>query len=157
MRTAHLCLVLLVSLPVVALGDTRVAKGTIQVTSSAFKQGAAIPADFTCDGENRSPPLAWSNVPSQARSIAILVDDPDARPHTVSHWLVTDVSPSQTSLPAGQPGYRGPCPTAGKHHYRIRVFALDIELPRSIGRPEFLSAINGHVLADGELDATYAR
>jgi Raf kinase inhibitor-like YbhB/YbcL family protein len=147
-------------------------KGTIEVTSTAFKANEAIPAEYTCDGSGRSPPIAWTNVPKEAKSVALLVDDPDAPNGTFTHWLVTDLAPTEKSLPAGAAlpqgaiaakndkgtmGYTPPCPPSGHHHYRFQVFALDMRLPKAMSRAQLLAVINGHILADGMLVGTYAR
>jgi Raf kinase inhibitor-like YbhB/YbcL family protein len=131
-----------------------------------------IPAQFTCDGKELSPPLTWSNVPAGTKSIAIVVEDPDAPKGTFTHWVVTNIPPRTTSLAAGGPlppgaiaspndagvaGWTGPCPPSGRHHYTFRVLALDVTLARKLSRAQFRSAIEGHVLAQGELVATYER
>ncbi len=144
---------------------------SLQVTSSAFAPNGDIPVALTCDGEGRSPPLAWSGVPPGTRSIAILVEDPDAPRGAFLHWLVTGISPSTTQLAAGtlppgataakndagKPGYIGPCPPRGKHHYYFRVYALDTQIAKPATKVDFLTAITGHVLAQGELVGTYER
>ncbi len=138
----------------------------LDVVSYAFPDGAAIPSEFTCDGPEVSPPLAWSKVPAGTKSIAVLVDDPDAPKGTYTHWLVTDIPPTMqaldkdTALPEGataSTNYKGPCPPNGKHHYRFRVYALDTTLPRAMGRAEFVKAVTSHILATGELVGTYER
>ena len=154
------------------LASARGTKGTLTVTSSAFKANESIPSDYTCDGGEKTPPLSWSNVPSDAKSIAILVDDPDAPKGTFTHWLLTNVPPTETSLSEsgslpqgavaakndkGATGYAGPCPPTGTHHYHFRVYALDKTLARPTSRAAFLKAIKGHVLAEGEIVATYAK
>jgi len=116
-----------------------------------------IPSAYTCDGARKSPPLAWSAVPPEAKSIAVLVDDPDAPNGPFTHWIVTDIDPTQTSLPADQPGYAAPCPPSGTHHYRFHVYALDIKIAHAANRAALLKAIEGHVLAEGELVGTYER
>jgi len=144
---------------------------TLQVTSTAFSANQEIPTEMTCQGANVSPPLAWSAVPDGTRSIAILVDDPDAPKGTFLHWLVTGLSPATRSLgkaatlpaPAmpmrndkGTDGYTGPCPPTGTHHYHFRVYALDVPLAgKPLTRGAFTRAITGHVLAQGELVGTY--
>src|SRR5262245_65225661 len=105
----------------------------LDVTSSAFEPDGLIPSKYTCDGEGISPPLEWSNVPDAARSVAVLVDDPDAEHGMFVHWLVTDLPPSVHRLleggalpheafvgesDAGTASYYGPCPVGGRHHYR---------------------------------------
>ncbi len=177
MRNSHRFLVslILAAAPTGAMADTNNPHGTkasLTVTSSAFKANEAIPSEYTCDGAEKSPPLSWSNVPSDAKSIAILVDDPDAPKGTFTHWMVTNIPPSETSLSAagslpqgataakndkGNAGYAGPCPPSGKHHYRFHVYALDKTIAKPSSRADFMKAIEGHVLADGELVGTYKR
>ena len=141
--------------------------------TSAFPPDGAIPSKYTCDGLGVSPPLHWSDVPAQTRSIAILVDDPDSADHPFLHWLVTDIPPSVHALEeggampreayiaetdAGTASYYGPCPTSGEHHYRFHLYALDTALDhRPESRDAFLAEIEGHVLDEGELVGTYAR
>lgn len=145
----------------------------IEVTSAAFASDGEIPSKYTCDGEGISPPLAWSGVPDDARSVAILVDDPDSGDRPFLHWLVADLPVELHALDegaavphdaqiaetdAGNRSYYGPCPVSGRHHYRFHVFALDTVLGHQPeGRDEFLSEISGHVLDEGELVATYQR
>ena len=137
---------------------------------SAFRAGAEIPTEYTCDGANTPPPLSWSAVPNGTKSIAVLVDDPDAPKGTFTHWLVAGLPATATSLgdklpdgafaaknDKGDAGYTGPCPPTGKHRYRFQVFALDDNVRSVSSRTAFLRAINGHVLAQGELDAVYER
>lgn len=147
-------------------------KTTLTVTSSAFKADEAIPTEFTCEGAEKTPPLSWSNVPSDAKSIAVMVDDPDAPRGTFTHWIVTNIPTSETSLSAGgelpqgavaakndkgATGYAGPCPPSGKHRYQFHVYALDTTIGHPTGRADFLKAIKGHVLAEGTLVATYEK
>jgi Raf kinase inhibitor-like YbhB/YbcL family protein len=145
----------------------------IDVSSSAFKPDGPIPSRYTCDGEGLSPPLEWSNVPDTARSVAVLVDDPDAEHGMFVHWLVTDIPPDVHQLreggavpheafvgesDAGTASYYGPCPIGGEHHYRFHVYALDTVLGRKLeSRDDFLNAIAGHVIDDGEVVASYHR
>jgi Raf kinase inhibitor-like YbhB/YbcL family protein len=145
----------------------------LEVTSPAFPADGAIPSKYTCDGSGISPPLSWSNVPDSAKSLAILVDDPDAPNGPFLHWLVTDLPPevheldeggalpheaNVTETDAGTASYYGPCPSSGRHHYRFHVYALDTVLgQRPASRDDFLSAISGHVLDEGELVGCYQR
>lgn len=178
MRTL-LFLTAVAALPAGALADTPSSKNpaaperaALQVSSSAFAANQAIPPKYTCDGTQTSPPLSWSKVPAGTQSIAILVDDPDAPRGTFTHWLVTGISPTTTSLAAGAPlpqgamaarngkgeaRYTGPCPPEGRHRYVFRVYALDrtVATPRS--KDDFLAAIDGHVLAEGQLIGTYQK
>lgn len=148
---------------------------TITVTSSAFAQGAAIPARYTCGGADVSPPLAWSGVPAGAKSVALTMVDPDAPGRAFTHWVLFNMPAATSSLPEGGPlpagsvegrndfggiGYRGPCPPSGRpHHYHVAVYALDTSprLDRGATEPAFAGAIRGHVVASGELVGTFKR
>jgi len=156
-------------------GDEKMA---ITVTSSAFEQGGMIPAEYTCDGENISPPLKWDDVPAGTKSIALISDDPDAPAGTWVHWIMWNIPPdlSQLSeniphdkvLPDGstqgitdfqRPGYGGPCPPSGTHRYYFKIYALDtkLDLQSSATKADLLKAIHGHILAQGELMGKYKR
>ena len=152
------------------------------LTSSAFADGDAIPAVFTCDGEDVSPPLAWSGLPSGTESLVLIVDDPDApdpaAPRmTWVHWILYNIPPRASGLPRGlgpeemprgigeglndwhRTGYGGPCPPIGRHRYFHRLYALDTVLP-DLGTPtrtELDAAMQNHVLAETVLMGTYAR
>lgn len=152
---------------------------TLGITSTAFAEGAAIPARYTCEGEDLAPPLAFSGVPAGARSLALVVDDPDApdpaAPKTVwVHWVVHDLPPDTAGLPEGgalppgarqglndwkRTGYGGPCPPIGRHRYYFKLYALDAPLG-DLGTPTkaaLLEAMRGHVLAEGQLMGTYQK
>jgi Raf kinase inhibitor-like YbhB/YbcL family protein len=145
----------------------------LEVSSAAFKGDATIPAEYTCEGDDISPPLAWSAVPDGTRSIAILVEDPDAPKHTFTHWLVTDLPPTTTTLPRdarlpagasaatndlGDAGYGGPCPPPrSRHHYHFHVYALDTMIGPVENKAELAAKMRGHLLDEGELVATYER
>jgi Raf kinase inhibitor-like YbhB/YbcL family protein len=154
--------------------------GSFAITSTAFAAGGAIPSDFTCDGADRSPPLSWRGVPAGTRSLALIVDDPDApdpaAPQTVwVHWVLFDIPPTiggiaengATRPPAGasdgrndwgNAGWGGPCPPVGRHRYFFRLYALDTLL--GLDRPDeaaLQAAMRGHVIAQAQLIGTYAR
>lgn len=144
----------------------------LEVTSSAFRANEPIPAEYTCDGSSATPPLAWSNVPKDTRSVAVFVEDIDAPSGAFTHWLITGISPLTTSLasggglPAGavaakngkgEAAYTPPCPPRGKHRYYFHVFALDTTIGAPSSKSEFLTAIKNHVLADGQLMGTYQK
>jgi hypothetical protein len=145
----------------------------LQVSSTAFEPDGSIPSKYTCDGYGVSPPLEWSKVPEDTQSVAILVDDRDSGARPFLHWLVTDLPPTLrhleegSALPrdarvgesdAGTASYYGPCPSSGLHHYRFHVYALDMVIGRRPeNRDDFLRAIEGHVLDDGELVGAYTR
>ena len=145
---------------------------SITVTSSAFKEGQPIPAEYSCDGAGRIPPLAWQGAPAEA-PVALVVDDPDAPSGTFTHWVVLDL-PSGTaelsgaSLPSGaveatnsggRAGWYPPCPPRGTHHYRFTVHALSrpTGLSRGASLDEALSAIQSASVAQGRLVGTYSR
>lgn len=152
----------------------------MQISSSAFAHNETIPTQYTCDGQDRSPPLAWSGVPAGARSLVLIVDDPDvpdpaAPRRTWVHWLLYNLPPDSTglaeatqSLPPGtregvndwgRTGYGGPCPPIGRHRYFHKLYALDVMLP-DLGRPNKAAlerAMQGHILAQAELIGTYSR
>lgn len=147
---------------------------SLQLTSSAIEPGQPIPRRFTADGEDLSPPLAWSAVPPQTRSLAILCDDPDAPRGDWVHWVLYNLPGGVQHLEEGKvpaeavagindfrkPGYNGPSPPAGKpHRYVFHLFALDttLGLPAGASKAQLLQAIDGHVLGQGELTATYQR
>lgn len=155
---------------------------TMKVTSSAFQQGGPIPAKYTCEGQDTSPPLAWSGAPSSAKSIAIIVDDPDApdpaKPQRVYvHWVVYNIPGGTSSLPEnasksgmpkgaeqgkndwGKPQYGGPCPPIGRHRYFFKVYALDTTLSGLSGpaKADLERAMKGHILDSGELMGTYQK
>ena len=151
--------------------------GAISVTSPAFNNGGAIPRDYTCEGRSVSPPITWSVVPPETKSIVVIVDDPDAPRGTFEHFVAFNLPPTERSVPSesatattpangmtarndsGTTGFAPICPPSGTHHYRFAVMALDTTLPRSIGgsSTEVANAISGHVLARGELVGTYQR
>ena len=150
---------------------------TLQVESSSFT-GGSIPSRFTCDGAGISPALKWSAPPARTESLAIIVHDPDA-PIDFLHWIVFDIPPGIRSLAEGAStqgampqgamegtndfgsrGYGGPCPPGGRrHHYRIHVYALDARfgLPPGASRRQLESAMDGHILAEGEIVGVYRR
>jgi Raf kinase inhibitor-like YbhB/YbcL family protein len=146
---------------------------TISVTSSAFAEGEPIPQRYTCDGDEVSPPLAWTGVPDDAAAVALVVDDPDAPSGTFTHWVVLDVPPAtsssdegavpaggtQAESSAGPAAYAGPCPPSGTHHYRFTVIALDEEtgLAQGATLDDALAAVDEHATARGTLTGTYSR
>jgi Raf kinase inhibitor-like YbhB/YbcL family protein len=151
---------------------------TLQLTSPAFAEGVVIPAQYTCDGENISPPLKWSNVPRSTKSLALIVEDPDAPIGTFTHWVIYDIPPTITELAERVPttetipngarqglndmkrvGYGGPCPPSGSHRYLFKLYALDATLDLKPGETKqvLTSAMSGHILAAGQLMGTYER
>ncbi len=163
--------------PTAPAGKAAVA-ATITVSSPAFSNGSTIPAQYTCDGADVSPPLRWSGVPSSAKSLVIAMEDPDAPGGLFIHWVLYNVSPNLTELPQGVPpaastrfglqaindfgrvGYGGPCPPPGKpHRYIIVIYALNSTLGLPPGAParDVLRAARPYVIAEGELVGLYGR
>ncbi len=150
----------------------------IKVMSGAFEEGGLIPKQHTCDGPNTSPALSWSGVPAGTKSLALICDDPDAPSKTWVHWVVYNLPPDLTGLPAnlqkveeldlparqgvsdfGRFGYGGPCPPSGTHRYFFKLYALDtmLELSGRVSKAQLETAMEGHVLASGQLMGRYAR
>jgi Raf kinase inhibitor-like YbhB/YbcL family protein len=146
---------------------------TIQLTSSGFSEGATIPAKYTCDGEDASPPLRWASLPVGTHSLALIADDPDAQGGTWVHWVIYGIPASLSELPEGLPktetaangarqgtndfrriGYGGPCPPRGApHRYFFKLYALgsDIQLEPGATKQALLDAMQGHILAERQL------
>lgn len=150
----------------------------IKITSSAFEDGGMIPPKYTCDGEDISPPLQWEGVPEATQSIALISDDPDAPVGTWVHWVIFGLPAETTELPENVPpdenltsgakqgksdfgriGYGGPCPPSGTHRYFFKIYALDAELdlPPGATKSQLLQAMEGHILAEGQLIGKYQR
>ena len=155
---------------------------TLRLTSTAFADGASIPSKYTCEGQDHSPPLAWSGIPDKTKSLVLIVDDPDApdplAPRmTWVHWVLYDLPPSVSALAEGAdasglpPGakvglndwkkteYGGPCPPVGRHRYVHKLYALDIHLSELQSPTKALveRAMKGHVLAETRLVGTYQK
>lgn len=153
----------------------------LEITSPAFGPGGEIPARYTCQGDDLSPPLRWGGVPAEAKSLAMIVDDPDAPDPaapkvTWVHWVLYDIPATSEGLPENvghrlpeetreglndwkRPGYGGPCPPIGRHRYFFKLYALDTVLG-DLGSPSkaaLESAMDGHVLAMSELVGTYQK
>ncbi len=154
------------------------AKPQIKVTSNAFTDGAMIPAKYSCDGENASPHLKWENMPANAKTIAIIADDPDAPGGTWVHWLIFNLPANVKELPDGvapegnasavarqgtndfkKIGYGGPCPPSGVHRYFFKVYGLDTELSLNAGatKEDLMKAMEGHVVAEGQIVGKYEK
>lgn len=152
----------------------------MKLTSPSFGPQGSIPQRYTCDGENVSPPLAWSEVPSGAKTLALIMDDPDApdpaKPRmTWVHWVLYNIPAVANGLPEGvdarsvppgtlegkndwkKTGYGGPCPPIGRHRYLHKLYALDAVLPdlRRPNKAALEAAMKGHILAQAELVGTY--
>jgi Raf kinase inhibitor-like YbhB/YbcL family protein len=152
---------------------------TLEVTSTAFKEGETIPKPYTGDGKDTSPPLRWTDPPQATQSFAVICDDPDAPRGTWVHWVLFNLSAEARELPEAVPtektlasgakqgtndfrniGYGGPAPPRGKpHRYFFKVYALDTSLnvPPGTTKAQVVTAMQGHVLAEGQLMGKYAR
>ena len=153
---------------------------TLKLTSSAFAEGGEIPSEYTCEGKDISPPLAWTGAPAGTRSFALIVDDPDAPDPaapkmTWVHWVLYNIPASASSLaeavrdlpPATlqglndwkRTGYGGPCPPIGRHRYFHKLYALDATLPNlgQVAKAKLEAAMRPHVIAQAELVGTYQK
>lgn len=144
-----------------------------ELTSAAFTDGNAIPEKYSCDGENVSPPLAWTSLPPGTQSLALIVHDPDAPSGDFTHWVAWDIDPGPGHLDEGDPvpsegangrgelGYAGPCPPPGHgaHRYMHHLYALDspLGLETGAGKDQLKKALDGHVLAEARLVGIYER
>lgn len=150
---------------------------SIKLTSTAFKDGGAIPAKYTADGQDTSPALAWSDVPAGAKTLALICDDPDAPGGTWVHWVVYNIPAAVSGLPEGipnqealdngaqqgisdfkRPGYGGPAPPSGTHRYFFKLYALDTSLklePKTVTKDVLINAMQGHIIGKGQLMGKY--
>ena len=153
-------------------------KKTMKITSLAFVNNGMIPAKYTCDGEDISPPLQWDGIPDGTKSFALICDDPDAPMGTFVHWVLYNL-PAETkelaeNIPADKElsngarqgttdfrriGYGGPCPPSGTHRYFFKIYSLDtkLDLPAGATKSQLLKAMEGHILGQGELVGKYKR
>ena len=150
----------------------------LSISSPAFKNGASIPAVYTCISKNISPTLAWSGQPAATKSFALIMDDPDASGGTWVHWVIYNIPASarglQEAVPtkarltdgslnginsSGNLGYDGPCPPGGTHRYFFKLYALDtmLTLPSGENKQKLLSTMQDHILAQGELTGTFSK
>jgi len=145
----------------------------IKITSPTYNEGGFIPAKYACDGQNINPPLSISQIPAAAKSLVLILDDPDAPRGTWTHWIVFNIDPqtaeiAENSLPAGaklgkndygKDKYSGPCPPSGVHRYIFHVYALDtiLNLSDDAALDAVRSAMDGHILDSAELLGKYQR
>lgn len=144
----------------------------MQIDSPVFEQHSPIPKKYTCEGQDVSPPLVFNDIPKNAKSLALVMDDPDAPMGTFDHWIVWNLTPDTHSLDEGatvpmqgknsykEMRYRGPCPPPGSpHRYFFKLYALDtmINLPKESNKKQLEEAMEGHILGRAELVGTYKR
>jgi hypothetical protein len=140
------------------------------VSSPAFENGKFIPRKYTCDGDDVNPPLEIKNIPKETKSLALIVDDPDAPKGTWEHWTVWNIPPTEriqeNTVPGveglndfGRHSYGGPCPPFGTHRYFFKVYALDtlLNLSPNARKKDLERAMEGHILSKGELIGLYKR
>jgi Raf kinase inhibitor-like YbhB/YbcL family protein len=160
-------------MPGAGMGKEMKKMTSLTINSPAFSHKGAIPARFTCDGQDINPSLEFGNLPPNTRSLALIVDDPDAPVGTWVHWVVWNIPPYVREIKEGcvpeevrqgvndwkRNSYGGPCPPSGNHRYFFKLYALDstLELPPSTTKAALERAMKGHVLAQGELMGTYRR
>lgn len=175
MKTIHarhpmILMLLAIATSVLAL---RAKEVSMKISSPDFNEGASIPSRFTCDGANVNPTLQVSGVPSAAKSLVLIVDDPDAPAGTWTHWLIWNLKADLTEIPAhsvpagavqgvndfGKSNYGGPCPPSGTHRYFFHLYALDsvLELPAHSNRKALDQAMRGHIVGEGKYMGRYAR
>jgi Raf kinase inhibitor-like YbhB/YbcL family protein len=146
---------------------------TLSLKSQAFEDQGFIPSKYTCDGEDINPPLLIENVPQEAKSLVLVMQDPDAPRGTFLHWLLWNISPetkeiSEGKIPPGavegkndfgKIGYGGPCPPSGTHHYVFTLYALSrkLDFPQDLSWSDFKTLINQHILAQAKLTGLYSR
>ncbi|HTA83789.1 MAG TPA: YbhB/YbcL family Raf kinase inhibitor-like protein [Bacteroidia bacterium] len=162
--------------------DTQAAPAPLHIYSTAFKEGDTIPALYTCDSSNISPPLHWNNPFKNTASFALIVDDPDAPMTTWVHWVVYNIPANDTILMTdiahvsnlasdtdiingakqgitsiGKPGYDGPCSPNGTHHYHFKLYALStlLQFPAGLSKNKLLAAMKGHILGEADLVGLY--
>ena len=156
--------------------STKEAAMSFEISSPAFQNGESILSKFSCDGEDISPALAWTEPPAGTQSFALIMDDPDAPMGTWVHWIIFNIPASIRNLTEGTPtypqlsdgslqgktsasssGYHGPCPPSGTHHYFFKLYALDtlLSLSNKADKKELLAAMEGHILANAELMGTF--
>lgn len=153
-------------------GERPLLNDSMNITSSAFLHNGLIPPRYTCDGENTSPPLTFSDIPADAKSLALFFDDPDAPGRTFDHWVVWNIDHSLTAIAEGETpsGFVGknsgggneyfpPCPPSGEHRYIFKLIALDtlLSLPAGTSKADVEHAMEGHVLDSAELIGRYKR
>ncbi len=151
---------------------------SLTITSKAFENEGMIPSKYTCDGENISPPLVWTQAPEGTKSFALISDDPDAPVGTFVHWVIYNIPPKVNELEENFPsdnklengvmqgmtdyrmvGYKGPCPPAGVHRYYFKLYALDVclDIEPGVDKAGLLKTMEGHIVEEAVLMGKYSR
>ena len=149
---------------------TAISPASLTIKSSAFAPNELIPVKYTCDGSGINPPLTVKDIPKDAKSLALIMDDPDATNGTFDHWIMWNIPLKETMEENNAPGtqgkngkhenkYTGPCPPSGTHHYHFKIYALDtkLDLPVNTDKKALLEAMNSHIIGVGELVGLYKR
>ncbi|MCL9683671.1 YbhB/YbcL family Raf kinase inhibitor-like protein [Legionella maioricensis] len=164
----------LLLLVLLGMYDYKIFAANFTLESPAFKLNTMIPARYTCNGDDQSPPLTWQNAPANTQSFTLVVEDPDAPSGVWTHWVLFNIPPTVTQLVAGSsvpegsshgqnswgsPNYRGPCPPFGAHRYVFKLYALDtlLSLDNGATKDEILRAMTGHVIGSAELVGLYQK
>lgn len=144
----------------------------MKLSSPIFENGQAIPSEYTCDGADISPALNFSGIPKNAKSLALIMDDPDAPMGTWVHWVIWNIPPNITGFSKGEKitfpqgnnswgniEYGGPCPPSGIHHYYFKLYALDtmLDLREGATKKQLVEAMSGHIIEQAQLIGTYSR
>ena len=144
----------------------------MKISSRAFQDQSVIPSQYTCDGQDRIPPLSFADVPTGAKTLALVMDDPDAPMGIWDHWVIWNISPTTKEIPEGQApqgiagrnswgknSYGGPCPPDREHRYFFKLYALDttLDLPPSSRKSDLEKAMKGHILTEAQLMGRYDR
>ncbi|HUD43944.1 MAG TPA: YbhB/YbcL family Raf kinase inhibitor-like protein [Patescibacteria group bacterium] len=145
----------------------------MKIVSSAFTNNQVIPTVFSCHGDNINPPLMFEDVPQNAKSLALIVDDPDAPGGTFVHWVLYNILPTEKGIGqgvsfdnakeglngTGKPGYTGPCPPSGTHHYHFKLYALDemLEIEGVVDKVTLTKAMEGHIIAQSKLIGLFSK
>jgi hypothetical protein len=145
-------------------------KASLTISSAAFQNGANIPPEFTCEGDDKNPPLTIEGAPKETKSLVLIMDDPDAPGKTFDHWIVWNIKPQRNISEDSNPGetgrnslgrseYTGPCPPSGTHRYFFKVYALDglLDLKKTAVKRDVEQAMEDHILAYGELIGLYKK
>ena len=156
----------------IAMASSFTPSASLTVSSTSFANNVSIPAKYSCEGTEASPPLHIGNIPAGTKSLAIIVHDPDAQhPGGFTHWVVWNIDPATVDIEENfkgaqqgfngekKPGYKGICPPSGTHHYHFKVYALDVVLTidKTSGKAELEAAMKGHTLGEGDLVGLYAK
>ena len=149
---------------------TKTDAGTLKVYSTVFSHNGHIPPEYTCDGKDINPPIEVDNIPAGTKTLALIMEDPDAPRGVFDHWLMWNISPNEAIAEQtnpgitgtndfGKTGYGGPCPPSGVHRYFFKIFALDVhlDLPAGSDKATLLHAMEDHILGQGEIVGLYQR